>query len=83
MLLLVHGRAGILAPHLWAKKWGGRSTASATALQALTNPDNEGYWDAWDEVLAHAVVDLDGIPHSLYQENASIFAVPPGEEIYD
>lgn len=45
--------------------WG-ISLEDATILQ---NPDNEGYWETWNDVLNNAVyVDLEGNIFKLYQD---------------
>jgi hypothetical protein len=52
----------------------------ATLLQG---PDAEFYWEAWDNVLANAVVtDENGIEYTVYQES-DCWLVPKGMEWND
>lgn len=47
---------------------------------AISDPDSEGYWDAWQNVCDNATVKGDnGVTYRLYQEGA-LWLIPQGME---
>lgn len=74
--LLIDESAGIYIPRnfydfVCISTWG----LSEKDFRDLSHPDNEHYWDAWDEALAQAkYLDDDGHTWTLYQDG-SLFAV--------
>ncbi len=69
-LLLIDGAAGIYVPrnfyeHFDFPTWG----LDVSDFAALSMPENEHYWDAWDEVLQKAeYTDMAGITWRLEQD---------------
>jgi hypothetical protein len=57
-------------------------SALRTHLGELGNPENEGYWEAWDSVLQKARITLSGVTYQLYQDE-DLFLVQEGVEIFE
>ena len=74
--LLIDGAAGIYIPRNFYENFDFSTwNLSISDFPELSMPENEGYWDAWDEVLARAQYhDNDGHIWTLYQ-NDDLFAV--------
>lgn len=74
--LLIDEAAGIYIPRNFYENfdmptWG----LNINYFLDLSHPDNEFYWEAWDEALAQATyLDDDGHTWTLYQDG-SLFAV--------
>lgn len=48
----------------------------------LENPDDEYYWEAWNDVLNDATVTMEGVVYRLHQDGA-LWLVPEGMEWND
>lgn len=85
MLLWLDDHRGQYIPRDFANSFTNRdrdvSGISANQWQTLeSGPDNEFYWDAWDDVLNNAIVtDENGIRYRLHQDSA-LWLVPVGME---
>lgn len=83
--LLIDGNRGIYIPQLFAKAVlsGEFSLRNKQQLQEelsiLKNgPDEEEYWEAWEDVLDTAILVTGGQQYTLYQEG-DLWAVPEVE----
>ena len=82
--LLIDGAAGIYVPNKFYKNfdfkfWG----LNKKDYSDLADPENEHYWDTWDDVLRNAEYkDKDGYVWSLYQDD-SLFAIRDDYEFED
>ena len=68
--LLLNSANGVYIPKIFAEHltgdWSGvRNEDLATLLQG---PEAEGYWEAWDSTLTHAIFTEDQLQYRLYQE---------------
>ena len=73
MVLLIGDSAGIYIPKEFIESTkdvdGWNYGVSEEDIKTLKNPDDEWYWDAWDNVLNNAVfTDKDGKEYSLHQD---------------
>jgi hypothetical protein len=71
--LLVNDSYGIYIPSEFAKRYGQFLTQEQR--NDLSDPDNEFYWDTWDDVLLSVKITIDGKEFSLYQEG-DLWAIP-------
>jgi len=87
MILIASDNHGIFIPQLIAKgeldnpkwNWDGVTEHSKQAL--LNGPDDESYWDAWDEAERNVriTVQTTGIVYYLHQDG-DLWAVPEGQD---
>lgn len=75
--LLIDGAAGVYVPQMFVENfdtlhWHIKPKDEAVLIDG---PDNEYYWDAWDEVLAYAYYIYEGKRYSLYQDS-DLWAIP-------
>lgn len=74
-VLLIDCLWGIYIPQMWASDPNSGITGK-TNLDTLQDeieilvegPEHEHYWEAWDYVLNHFEVTVDGISYGLYQQ---------------
>lgn len=74
--LLIDEAAGIYIPRNFYENFDISTwRLSEKDFRDLSHPDNEHYWDAWDDVMCQAkYLDDDGHTWTLYQDG-SLFAV--------
>jgi len=83
--LMVDGSFGIYVPKRFydnvdLSEWG----LNKDDYIGLSTPDNEDYWDLWDEVIERArYVSASGIEYSLEMEDGDCFVRKIGPEIDD
>jgi hypothetical protein len=70
VVLLLSDARGIMIPRDFVEQFSVEKFTgiSEWAIQTCQNPDNEGYWDAWDDILNNARYTEDGKEYSLYQD---------------
>ena len=74
--LLIDGIAGIYVPRnfylgFYFKQWG----LKKEEFEALSSPDNEEYWEAWEDLLAAAYhIDDEGHGWYLVMDDGDLFA---------
>lgn len=85
MLLWLNGARGVYIPQNFAESFADRaksvSGVSDEDWQTLEKgPDEEWYWEAWDNVLNNAAVtDENGVKYRVYQ-NGDCWLIPEGME---
>ena len=81
MELLIDGNRGIYIPQLFFE-WYGHQVLNADdlseELNEISNPNNEDYWDAWEDVLDKAEIEIKGVKGQIYQDQ-DLWFVPDGE----
>jgi hypothetical protein len=70
--LIIDSNAGIYVPKIFAENfavlWDGYDSEDIEIL--MNGPDNEYYWEAWDNVLRDSyVIDTEGRKWVLYQDS--------------
>lgn len=85
MDVLIDGRHGVYIPQIFAEmvlsgNLPVNSPALRTYLGDLGNPEHEGYWEAWEQVLSQAQIQHSGVTYHLYQDG-DLFLVEEGAEI--
>jgi len=83
MVLLEDAADGIYVPRNFYENYDFVAwNLNISDFAALSDPDNPGYWDAWDVVLRDAAyLDSYGRIWRLYQANGDLFAVRDGSEL--
>lgn len=83
-VLLIDGAAGIYVPRNFYERFDfGSWGLDVSDYADLSMPENEHYWDAWDELLSKAChVDADGVEWYLSQDD-DLFAIPKDYESED
>lgn len=81
--LLIDGNRGIYIPKLFVENYVAKYVTNRNDLLGdlaeLGNPENEEYWEAWENVLDNAkLIDDDGRECSLYQDG-DLWAIPVNE----
>lgn len=75
---LIDGNKGIYIPKVFARRWGNACVSGIIQSEIdilLDGPDNDQYWDVWDDVVNDITFLFDGEYHTLYQDG-DLFAVP-------
>ena len=83
MELLIDGNQGIYIPQQFAKQYGQFMLKAGLKeeMQILLNgPDDDLYWQVWDEVIDSLEISIGGIKHTLY-ENGDLWLIAEDEEI--
>lgn len=77
-ILLVDSHHGIYIPQIFAEGYSCRLTKPLTEEQVndLKLPENEFYWETWDDVLNMTIKDDNGIEHSIIQNDGDVWAIP-------
>jgi hypothetical protein len=82
MLLWLSDNRGIYIPRDFATSFIDRTNAVSgvrdedwKVLEA--GPDHEWYWESWDSVLQNAIVNIDGVKHTLHQDG-DLWLIPEG-----
>jgi len=81
--LLVDSNLGVYVPQTFARSFGHylpdsarKSVYEKSQLDVLlSGPDNEDYWDAWDEILNETITNEAGETFTLHQDG-DLWAVP-------
>jgi hypothetical protein len=70
VVLLLSDARGIMIPRDFVEQFSVEKFTGITewAIETCKNPDNEGYWDAWDDILNNARYTEDGKEYSLHQD---------------
>lgn len=73
LILLVNGAAGAYIPQWFTEQYF-HLVSNADKFEEekqilLNGPDNEEYWDAWEDVLYNAEILIDGNKYHLEQED--------------
>lgn len=80
--LLIDGNRGIYIPKFFAENYTQYLTNKDEVqddLSDLSDPENEFYWDAWDNILNNAKLkDDEGRECALYQDG-DLWAIPVNE----
>jgi hypothetical protein len=79
-ILLIDGHHGIYIPHLFWTNYkhqleGFTDEEMAILDKDLRSPDEEHYWEAWEEVLDNGTVVIDKKKYTLYQ-NDDLWLIP-------
>ena len=78
-ILLVDSNRGVYIPKLYVERNKGLFTTSdVDAVIVLLGPDNEGYWDAWTNILNDHSFIVDGTEYIL-EHNEDLWAIPLDE----
>ncbi len=72
-VLLVDGHYGIYIPQIFAEQFPRSITRQQK--EDLSDPNNEFYWEAWEDVLNEATVWINDKPYYLLQED-DLWAIP-------
>ena len=71
-MLLINGAYGIYIPQMFAFMF--KAQLSEQDAKDLESPDNEYYWDAWDDVLNKTFI-IEGVVCTLEQDG-DLWAIP-------
>lgn len=77
---IIDGSCGIYVPQIWAERYGTAATESANVTAEdvsilLAGPDQEFYWEAWEQVLNNYCHVVDNVKHFLWQDG-DLFEYP-------
>ena len=83
--ILVEARRGPFIPNDFGRYWGRRVDKDSVDWYDINilrvGPQAKSYWDAWNRVLAHAVIVEDGCRYKLHRDkDGNIWAIPEGWE---
>lgn len=78
--ILISDRAGVYLPQEFAETYQSsivnfREIDKGDWQTLLNGPDDEWYWDAWNNIESTAILKIYGKKYTLYQ-NGDLFAVP-------
>lgn len=76
---IVDGSHGIYVPKYFAEVYGCYLDETDKNI-LLAGPENEYYWEVWDNILDTFEVELDGIKYSLFQDQ-DVFLVSKDEDL--
>lgn len=87
-ILLIAEMRGIYIPQSFCKGWSsfvngynkeGTDNLSESIDICIEGPGDELYWEAWDEVVQHTKLTIDGKQYTLDQDG-DLWAIPEGYE---
>lgn len=90
MECIINGNRGIYLPQAFISSYRNnikQGTIDQDDIDILEDgPEDEYYWDVWEDILDNAIVLIDGKEYSLYQkyslyQDGDLFIVAEGEEI--
>ena len=78
LILLVDSHHGIYIPQIFSEQFADLLTTEQA--KDLSNPDNEFYWEAWEDVLSNIQVeDKKGNKYNIFQSE-DLWAIPVNME---
>ena len=76
--ILIDCNKGVYIPKVFVQRWGNVCISGITQKEIdilLDGPDNNEYWDCWDDVVDNIRFLFDGQLCSIFQDD-DLFAVP-------
>lgn len=81
MELLIDEHHGIYVPYLFCCYYANQFQGiDPEDIETCMNPENEWYWEAWENILDSAYLVQDGKKYFLYQD-MDLFLIEEDEEI--
>jgi len=82
MELVVDGRAGIYAPQNFAELFADeiKSVQRADVETLLEGPEDEWYWEAWQNIEMNGTISVNDENWTIYQYEGDIWLVHPDHE---
>lgn len=85
MECIIDGHNGIYVPQIFAQRYAAAnenrlSMQDDFAILKL-GPDNDEYWETWDDMLNKFTLIENGKTYRLYESNGDLFLIEDGEEI--
>jgi hypothetical protein len=81
-ILLLDENRGVYIPMQFGIIYGDDVWNIDKELLKELHIDSPVYWEAWEEVLEKAVVQIDGVSYKLHQDG-DLWAIPAGYEAID
>ena len=85
MELVIDGSAGVYAPKYFAELFGTqlKNVSKADLETLMEGPDDEWYWEAWQNIEMNGAIEHNGEDWTIYQYEGDVWLVHPDHEWED
>jgi hypothetical protein len=86
LVLAVDSHNGIYSPKFFIEWYRGfivnndNGVMDSDIKDVLDGPDNEFYWEAWEDIMNNAVLEINGVRYTIMQ-NEDVWFIPENMEI--